>query len=362
MTENQVFLNNYIMTPKSVADFLIHEKQKGASENTLRRVRCSINSLLDFLPSDKNLTKERLIEWRKNMQESGYVSATILNHVKYINRYLDFSGCSSIRFNRGRAKDITNMTFGYLTAIRPTGTKNRRDIVWLCQCKCGKIIELPATRLLIGNTLSCGCLHKEHFQRTNKYIDNTSLRQSLKEEINSETAVSGYTGVTPKRGKWQAYINYKGKRYSLGCYFDINDAVKARARAKELVIEDAIGLLNFYEEIHKLDPVIPSRDTEHTSELRNTEIKTNETHDFVAKRVDNTSGHTGVSYIKGHWEARICHKGFRYILGVCDTFEAAVAKRKQAEKMLKEDSKLFVTFYSENCKRYAINKNTQKLK
>lgn len=50
---------------------------------------------------------------------------------------------------------------------------------------------LPATRLLLGNTLSCKCLQKECFRRMNKYIDNTSLRQTLEEKVESRHAVSG---------------------------------------------------------------------------------------------------------------------------------------------------------------------------
>lgn len=174
---------------------------------------------------------------------------TICNYVKYINRYLDFVGCSEIRFNRGKAKDIAGMTFGNLTAIEPTGAKNRGDIVWKCSCSCGNTIDLPATRLLSGNTSSCGCLQKSHLKKVNKTFANTNLAQVLRDDPISTVAVSGYVGVAPKRDKWQAYIRYKGVNYFLGCYDDMEDAIKARARAKELVIEDATKLLEIYEEL-----------------------------------------------------------------------------------------------------------------
>ena len=140
----------------------------------IRRFKGTLKVLCDFLPDDHCITKERLLQWRKSMEEDGYASVTILNYVKYINRYLDYVGCSEIRFNRGKAKDITNMTFGLLTAIEPTELKNRGDIVWRCRCECGNIVELPATRLLLGNTSSCGCLQKgmrkDVFKKANKYF------------------------------------------------------------------------------------------------------------------------------------------------------------------------------------------------
>lgn len=263
MIAKQIAEIRHHMTPQTMASFLLHEKNSNnASENMQRRFKGAVKVLYDFLPDDKNVTKERLLEWRKAMESNGYASITILNYVKYINRYLDYVGCSVIRFNKGKAKDIAGMTFGYLTAIEPTGEKHRGDYVWLFECKCGNTVELPATRALLGNTLSCGCLKGEALKASRKYYDGTSIVQSMTEKVESTRSSSGYTGVSPKRDKWQAHITYKGIRYSLGSYFDINDAVKARARAKEIVIADAQGLLDFYAELEKNFPQLPNRRTE----------------------------------------------------------------------------------------------------
>ena len=255
-TENTA---SYVMTSESVAAYIQHEIDRGASKDSIRNFKLVTNSLFEWLPEDKTITKDRLLDWRQFLKDHGYTPQTELNYVKGINRYLDYTGCSDIRFNRGRAKDIAGKQFGYLTAIEPTGEKNRKDYVWRCRCKCGKEVEYPATRLLLGNTVSCGCLRGEHFKEVNKYIDGTSLRQSIEEQVHSTRAMSGYTGVTVKRGKWKAYIKYKGQDISLGCYDKLEDAVKARARGKELVQMDALGLLDFYEELHKDDPALPNR-------------------------------------------------------------------------------------------------------
>lgn len=350
----------HIMTSESMERFIASEKEKGASDNMLRRFSCTVRALYEYLPENKTLTKEVLLNWRHSLSENGYASMTVLNYVKYLNRYLDFVGASEIRFNRGKSKDISGMTFGYLTALEPTGAKNRNDIVWRCICKCGKTAELPATRLLLGNTLSCGCLHKEQFQRANKYIDHTSLRQALEEQVTSPRAVSGYTGVTPKRGKWQAYIKYKGRHYALGCYTDIKDAVAARARAKELVQADAMGLLDFYEEIHKSDPALPCRATEPKKIFSSPEWQTNNQPGTCAKRTDNKSGYTGVSRVRSRWEARICHRGIRYILGSFVTQEEAVDARKRAEWDLKTAPDSFAAKYQKLYRHHSYgNKSEQ---
>ena len=178
-TENTA---SYVMTSESVAAYIQHEIDRGASKDSIRNFKRVTNSLCEWLPEDKTITKDRLLDWRQFLKDHGYTPQTELNYVKGINRNLDYTGCSDIRFNRGRAKDIAGKQFGYLTAIEPTGEKNRKDYVWRCRCKCGKQVEYPATRLLLGNTVSCGCLRGEHFKEVNKYIDGTSLRQSGKQE------------------------------------------------------------------------------------------------------------------------------------------------------------------------------------
>ena len=347
MITKQMAQIRHCMTPETMDAFIQSEMNKGASENMIRRYKGTLKVIGDFLPEDKCITKERLLAWRKSMEDNGYASITILNYVKYINRYLDFVGCSEIRFNQGKAKDITGMTFGYLTAIEPTGAKNRNDYVWLFQCKCGGTIELPASRVLNGHTLSCGCLKGAHLKKALKICGGTSLVHSLNEKVESKNSISGYVGVSPKRDKWQAHIMYKGVNYSLGTYYDLNEAVKARARGKELVMEDAQGLLDFYAELEKEFPQLSNMRKEAKKEFPKTEWITNAEPTTAAKRSDNTSGHPGVGFHLGKWNAKICYQGIRYTLGRFSDLDEAVAARKNAEQLLKEDPTSFLAKYKD---------------
>ena len=327
---------SYVMTEQSIAAYVQHEVDRGVSQRTVRNSKRVTQSLWEWLPEDKTITKDRLQEWRQTLKEHGYTQHTELNYVKGINRYLDFCGYSEIRFNRGRPKDIAGKQFGYLTAIEPTGEKHRKDYIWRCVCKCGKEVEYPATRLLLGYTVSCGCLRGAHFKEVNKYIGGTSLRQSLDEQVHSTKAMSGYTGVTVKRGKWKAYIKYKGQDISLGCYDKLEDAVKARARGKELVQMDALGLLDFYEELHKDDPALPNR-VKVREENRQPKQEQPESPMLPALRSNNTSGHPGVHQKRNKWAAKITFQKVTYQLGSYESIEEAIAIRQEAEKKLRDD-------------------------
>ena len=331
---------SYVMTEQSIAAYIQHEMDRGASQKSIRNFKRVTQSLYDWLPEDKVIAKARLSEWRQYLKDHGYTQQTELNYIKGINRYLDFTGLSEIRFNRGRSRDITGQKFGLLKAIEPTGEKNRKDFIWRCECKCGKVVEYPATRLLTGHTRSCGCLLAEHLKGVNKYIGGTSIRQSMEERVYSTRSSSGYTGVTVKRGKWLAQIKYKGQTVSLGCYTKLEDAVKARARGKELVQADAMGLLDFYEELHKNDPTPPNtEDVRQQYKLPKQEEP--EPALLPAVRSNNTSGHPGVHRKRNKWAAKITYKKITYQLGVYEDFEGALAARIEAEDQLKKDPKQF---------------------
>jgi len=56
-----------------------------------------------------------------------------------------------------RLIDITGQTFGRLKVI----CKAPEPCMWECLCSCGETVFTTGTNLRLGNTTSCGCLHKE---------------------------------------------------------------------------------------------------------------------------------------------------------------------------------------------------------
>lgn len=349
--------NWHIMSKELIASYLDAEKENGASKDSLRQRKGFVNALYQWLPENKMITKPILQTWRQEMKEKGYSEDTILNYVKGINRYLNHVGREDLRFQKGKAKDLTGQQFGYLTALEPTTKRYRKDIIWRCRCKCGAEIEMTATRLLSGNTLSCGCLRKGNLQsaNANQYIEGTNLRQALENKVESTKAKSGYTGVVPRDGKWRARIRYKGKNYYLGTYSKIEDAVKARARAKEWIQEDALELLEAYQELHKHDPKRPSRETVAQKVKMDAEesIVESKVHQALANKVESTrakSGYTGVIPRDGKWRALINYQGKRYYLGSYSEIEDAVNARTRAKEWIQEDALAFMEWYQELCK------------
>ena len=78
-------------------------------------------------------------------------------------------------------RDLTGQKFGRLTVLRqapdkikPSGAHSK---MWECKCDCGNIKIISRSSLVSGDTVSCGCYHKEHTHNKKKKhgLTNTKL-------------------------------------------------------------------------------------------------------------------------------------------------------------------------------------------
>ena len=76
------------MAPESIAAYIQHERNRGASENALRNYKRVTRSVYEWLPEDMTVTKDLLLSWRQSLKVHGSSPVTALNYVKDINRYL----------------------------------------------------------------------------------------------------------------------------------------------------------------------------------------------------------------------------------------------------------------------------------
>lgn len=74
-----------------------------------------------------------------------------------------------------RLKDLTGQKFGRLTVIERTENAADGHAQWRCRCDCGNITVVASNNLQRGIIKSCGCLHKEMFDRTTHGMADTPI-------------------------------------------------------------------------------------------------------------------------------------------------------------------------------------------
>ena len=158
-------------------------------------------------------------------------------------------GCKALEHITSlKRQDITGQQFGKLTAIQPTEDRdNNGGIIWELKCECGNLAYKTVNVLKTGRVLSCGCKYRESRQEVVKHrldiVDGTSISSIVKSKKPRSNNTSGFTGVSfdSRAEKWEAYINFKKKRYRLGSFKDLESAATARRNA-EAKLHDPIVL------------------------------------------------------------------------------------------------------------------------
>jgi len=138
-------------------------------------------------------------------------------------------------YNMAKRIDITGNNYGDLTVIKLSDQRNDYGkSLWECLCSCGDTTHVLGASLRSGHYKSCGCKrinNRDQGARSHEKsdsVDGTRIT-ALKQKMHKDNK-SGHKGIMfmDKRGKWKAYIGFKGKQINLGHYNDLKDAIQAR--------------------------------------------------------------------------------------------------------------------------------------
>lgn len=158
-----------------------------------------------------------------------------------------------------------------------------------------------------GNTLDC--------RRENMRLV-TMSQNAMNRRLRSDNKL-GVVGVSQlKDGRYFAYISINGKRTKLGRFATLEEAKAARETAES----------KYHGEYARSKDLLVEQLPEATPEEK--------PYQLYRKRVNNSSGKTGVSYFRPMkaWRARIVLQSNEKTLGYFKTFEEACAAREKAER------------------------------
>lgn len=153
-------------------------------------------------------------------------------------------GCLGKKLLQNRAVDIRNQRFGRLVALCATEKRDKKgSVYWHCVCDCGNELDVTYDSLVYGHYKSCGCYKKEIMKSIHEkltMVDSTCIEflHSRKARMDSQSGVRGVS--KNKNGKWRAYIGLQNKRYNIGTYESLAEAISARKEAEKILHEGFI--------------------------------------------------------------------------------------------------------------------------
>lgn len=231
----------------------------------------------------------------------------------------------STRYN---FKDLTGQKFGRLTVIKRIIDKENEvkshTTFWECRCDCGNTIVVRASNLKNGNTMSCGCYHKEQSSIKNKKYNQYEFDYTNKICIIIDA--SGHSTIIDLEDYDKIkdiYWSQNKDGYWVGRKYWKDSPLKLH----RFIMNANKGFVIDHKEYNPQD--------NRKSKLRECSIKQNVRNSN--KVLNNTSGERGVGIKNNKYYARIQYEGKGYYLKQYNTLEEAKYARAIAEDILFEE-------------------------
>lgn len=229
--------------------------------------------------------------------------------------------------------------FDRLKVIADTGKRSKnRNKIWLCECQCGKLLEVPTNSLTTKNTRSCGCLHKEITSKIGKntiYNINPDANKGNKYDLTGEYGI-GY--LPDNRGEF--YFDLEDydliKDYTWNCKDDGDYSyITTRRKNKNILMHRLI--LQCFDRSKDIDHINHNVKDNRKENLRICEHYKNIT--ASKTYTNNTSGKKGVHWdnSRNKWVAVITYNKKTWHLGRYEGFEDAVKAREKAEEEIHKE-------------------------
>lgn len=223
--------------------------------------------------------------------------------------------------------DITGQRFGTLVAIKVLQEKNKyNQRIWECLCDCGNITNILQQSLRQGNTKKCDDHPKNKYRIVNDYVE---LDVSVP---SNPTAVSK---IDPE--DLERVINYKKNKNRLR--WILHDSSPDYVWGNYVISTDRKERLHRFV-LDLKDPTLVvdhiNGDTLDNRKLNLRIINRAENNKNIRKRINNSSGYTGV-YLNeksGLYVASVQLNSKKLYLGKFDTLEQANIAYRTAIKVL----------------------------
>lgn len=137
-----------------------------------------------------------------------------------------------------RGNGIIGRKYGKLIVISQAD-----DTTYICKCECGEIVKRHYDSIVNKQTSSCDSCSKKSKAIAVKekvFFDGTQPSRIALDKQPTKANKSGIVGVNwdKSRGKWQASLRFKGHKYNLGRFDNIQDAIDARKEAEQKIFGD----------------------------------------------------------------------------------------------------------------------------
>ena len=173
------------ITEGTIEDFLDHLARKGRGESSLQSYRRILMGLYRYLPGDKGIEEATGQQWKRYLEEQGFLPATVNSHLSVWNSFVQYLGHRQWQtgdFNRGTERIQPELSrreyLRLLSAAKQLGKEKSYLLIKTLGGAGMRIQELPQ---LTVETLETGVVELEYHNSRQRRV--LHLPEGLRTEL-----------------------------------------------------------------------------------------------------------------------------------------------------------------------------------
>ena len=186
-----------VISRERLESFLSFLQSKGRAKETIRVYRRCLERLLTFLPDNKEICPDALLQWMGAMRTEGVSSKTINREISIVNSYLEFLGHRELQLKRtpcpvGKTTEIPTLTWPeYLRLLQTAQMLDDKRPGMLIRLFCDTGIRLCEISDVTLEAVNAGEIIIEHKSCPKRILLPSGLRTELRDYAHSAGIVSG---------------------------------------------------------------------------------------------------------------------------------------------------------------------------
>lgn len=185
-------------TEERIKDFMIDKRLEEKAQRTINQYQRVLNFYLSTLPTDKEITKEDVLNFKEQLIKKNYSIATYNNYVTIINSFFKYSNQEKMYLKKSKVQQLSSLEnvlepIDYKRLMRwakKLGMEQTRMIMYSLAETGARIAELKF--FTVEAVKKSSFIEVTNKGKTRKLILRNDLRRELKAYIKAQNIKTGY--------------------------------------------------------------------------------------------------------------------------------------------------------------------------
>lgn len=187
---------------KMLNDIRLEEK----AANTISKYRHNIQTFIDLLPENEEITKEHVLQFKEQIFDKGYKNTTNNSYIVAVNKFLKYCELPDLRVKQVKLQERTSLEgiislADYKRLLRFAKKLDRMDMYYIMEILSHTGIRIAELKYFTVEAIKSNYIPVHNKGKSRDIVLTNQLHRELKKYIRERKIKSGYIFPGKKEGK-----------------------------------------------------------------------------------------------------------------------------------------------------------------